>query len=156
MPRLWFVMAIIAVAAIPATSQVSGRSAPESVETHAPVRIDGSVLKARLEFQPKPEYPPDAVKAGVQGTVRLRAVVARNGSVKKLKVATGNPLLAKAAVEAVSRWRYRPILVGGKPHEFRTESYVIFKLPKKSRVKKQSASPAASSPRAEHTQRFRG
>ncbi len=131
--RLWLVVTSIAVAAAPSTSQVSGRPAPESVETHAQVRIDGRVEKAQLVFQPRPKYPPDAVKAGVYGRVRLEALVGKNGSIKKLRVISGQPLLVKAATDAVSQWRYKPTLIAGKPVEVGTEIDVIFKLPKSRR-----------------------
>ncbi len=86
--------------------------------------------KAHLVFQPRPKYPPDAVKAGVQGRVRLEALVGKNGSIKKLKVISGQPLLAKAATDAVSQWRYKPTLIAGKALEVETEIDVIFKLPR--------------------------
>jgi protein TonB len=130
MIRLWLLVTSIAVAAAPSMSQVSCRPVPESVETHARVRVDGAVEKAQLVFQPKPKYPPDAAKAGVQGRVRLEAVVGKNGSIKKVKVISGEPVLVKAAIEAVSRWRYKPTLVAGKPVEVETEIDVIFKLRK--------------------------
>ena len=73
------------------------------------------------------------MKARVQGTVHLEAVVGKDGSVKKLKVMGGDPMLAKAATDAVSRWHYKPTLVGGKPVEFMTEIDVNFELSKRNK-----------------------
>lgn len=129
--QLWLVTASVLTAAVLSAGQDSGARGSKAVETHVGVRIDGHLEKAILLFQPKPEYPPEAVKAGLQGTVRVEAVVGRDGSIKKLKVASGDPVLAKAASDAVSRWRYKPTLVGGKPVEVLTEIYVNFKLPKR-------------------------
>ena len=57
-------------------------------------------------------------------------VYTKDGSIKKLKLVRGDPTLAKAAMEAIWRWRYEPIMVAHKPVEFGTEIHVIFKLPK--------------------------
>jgi outer membrane biosynthesis protein TonB len=50
-----------------------------------------------------------------------------------LKVVSGDPLLAKAATDAVSHWRYKPTLLIGTPVEVETEIDVIFKLPKRTK-----------------------
>ena len=127
---VWLLITGIATAAVAVVSQVSGRTAPQIAETRTRVRTICLVPKAQLVFQPKPKYPPDAVKAGVRGTVRLDAVVGKDGSIKKLKIISGEPVLVKAATEAVSQWRYKPTLLAGKPVEVSTEIDVIFELPK--------------------------
>ena len=83
---------------------------------------------ARLIFQPKPEYPIVAKMARIQGTVRLEAVIGTDGRVENLRVTSGHPLLLKAAVDAVSSWRYQPTLLNGEPVEVLTEIDVIFQL----------------------------
>ncbi len=83
---------------------------------------------AKLIFQPKPEYPPVARMARIEGTVRLEAVIGTDGRVENLKVLSGHPLFLKAAVDAVSRWRYQPTLLNGEPVEVLTEIDVIFQL----------------------------
>ncbi len=93
-----------------------------------PIRVGGQVQAARLILQVKPEYPPLAKLARVQGTVRLEAVIASDGTIKDLKVVQGHPLLVKAALEAVSRWRYQPTLLNGEPVEVLTEIDVNFTL----------------------------
>ena len=65
---------------------------------------------------------------GIQGTVRLDALIATDGTVTGLKVVSGHPLLVKAALEAVERWRYRPTLLNGQPVEVETEIDVNFAL----------------------------
>jgi len=123
----------ILAAAVLSIGQDSSSQGSKAVETRVRVRIDGSIEKAVLLYQPWPKYPPEAVKAGVQGMVRLEAIVGKDGSVKKLKVVSGDPVLAKAVTDAVSRWRYKQTLVGGKPVEVETEIDVIFKLPKRTK-----------------------
>jgi len=92
------------------------------------IRVGGQVEAARLIFQPKPEYPPLAKMARIQGTVRLEAVISKDGAIQDLKVLQGHPLLVKSALEAVQRWRYQPTLLNGEPVEVITEIDVNFTL----------------------------
>ena len=41
---------------------------------------------------------------------------------------SGHPMLAQAALDAVSNWRYRPFLLNGQPVEVETTINVIFAL----------------------------
>lgn len=80
-------------------------------------RIGGDVLEARLVRKVVPEYPEIARRARVSGTVHLTGVIAKDGSVRSLEIRDGHPLLARAAVEAVRQWIYRPTLLNGEPVE---------------------------------------
>lgn len=101
---------------------------PPKAATPKRIRVGGQVENARLIFQPKPDYPPLAKMARIQGTVRLEAVISRDGTIQDLKVVSGHPLLVKAALEAVQRWRYQPTLLNGDPVEVVTEIDVNFTL----------------------------
>ncbi len=92
------------------------------------IRVGGEVMKAKLRSAPKLKYPKKAKKAGLQGTVRLDVVIGKDGSIKDIKVLAGDPELAQAAVEAVSRWKYRPTLLNGAPVEVVSEVDVNFSL----------------------------
>lgn len=92
------------------------------------IRVGGQVESARLIFQPRPEYPPLAKMARIQGVVRLEAVISKDGTIQDLRVVSGHPLLVKAALEAVQRWRYQPTLLNGEPVEVVTEIDVNFTL----------------------------
>jgi len=62
---------------------------------------------------PPPPYPEAARIARLEGTVRLRAVIGSDGRVRDVDVAgSPNPLLARAAREAVRGWVYRPARLG--------------------------------------------
>jgi protein TonB len=101
---------------------------PPKTTTPKRIRVGGQVESAKLIFQPKPEYPPLAKMARIQGTVRLEAIISRDGTIQDLKVMSGHPLLVKSALEAVQRWRYQPTLLNGEPVEVVTEVDVIFTL----------------------------
>ena len=94
----------------------------------ARLHVGGAVEAAKLVFQPHPEYPAIARMARVQGTVRLGAIITRDGTIESLEVLSGPPLLIKAAMDAVSRWRYQPTLLNGEPVEVSTEIDVNFVL----------------------------
>ena len=60
-----------------------------------------------------PVYPPLALAARVQGTVILQATIDEEGSVRKLSVLRGHPLLDDAALQAVAKWQFTPTLLNG-------------------------------------------
>lgn len=101
---------------------------PPRAATPKRIRVGGQVEQAKLIFNPKPEYPPLAKMARIQGSVRLEAIISKDGTMQDLKVLSGHPLLVKSAVEAVSRWRYQPTLLNGEPVEVVTEIDVNFTL----------------------------
>ena len=93
-----------------------------------PVRVSSGVQQANLIDAPKPVYPQLAKAARVQGTIKLQAVIAIDGSIKNLRVISGPPLLANAALDAVRRWQYKPTMLNGSPVEVITEIDVNFTL----------------------------
>jgi len=92
------------------------------------IRVGGQVEGARLIFGPKPEYPPLAKMARIQGEVRLDAIISKDGTIQDLKVISGHPLLVSSAMAAVQRWRYQPTLLNGEAVEVATEIDVNFTL----------------------------
>ena len=85
-------------------------------------------MEGNLVHRVQPTYPPIAKAAGIQGAVVLRAVISKEGTIENLSVQSGHPLLVKAALEAVSQWRYRPYLWNGDPFEVETQVMVNFVL----------------------------
>ncbi|HXW89845.1 MAG TPA: energy transducer TonB [Terriglobales bacterium] len=92
------------------------------------IRISQGVTKGLLIQKIEPEYPMLALQAHIQGQVVLRAIISKDGEIKELELVSGHPLLAPAAVEAVSHWRYRPFLLNGLPVEVETNVTVTFQL----------------------------
>jgi TonB family protein len=56
----------------------------------------------------KPEYPPLLKHEQIGGLVRLAATVLPSGTVCKVEVRGGNPILAESATAAVMKWKYAP------------------------------------------------
>jgi protein TonB len=95
------------------------------------IRIGGNVQAAMLISQVKPVYPPDAKAAGIQGTVKLQAVIGPDGHVQDLTLLDGdstNSSLATAAMQAVWQWVYKPTLLNGDPVGVVTSIDVNFTL----------------------------
>ena len=86
------------------------------------------MMEGNLITQVKPQYPPMARTARIEGQVVLRAVIGRDGTIQNLRLISGHPLLVKAAIDAVSRWRYRPYYLNGEPIEVETQVTVNFTL----------------------------
>jgi len=94
------------------------------------VTLAQDVLQAKLvkESSPDPRYPEEARKKGLQGAVKLHVLVARDGSVKKLSVISGDPILAKSSLDTVRRWKYQPTLSNGKPVEVESVVEITFTI----------------------------
>lgn len=92
------------------------------------VRVSQGVSQGLLIHQVKPSYPPLARQARIQGTVVLQAVIGKDGSIQNLKVVSGHPMLAPAALEAVKQWKYKPYFLNGEPVEVDTTINVNFTL----------------------------
>jgi periplasmic protein TonB len=84
--------------------------------------------EGNLLFPVPPVYPPLARQARIQGTVQLRAIISKSGTIEHLTVESGHPMLVNAAIEAVRQWRYRPYLLNDEPVEIETEITVNFVL----------------------------
>ncbi len=92
------------------------------------IRQDGSQMSARLVSKTAPVYPPLAKQARIQGTVKLQAVIGKDGSVQNLTVISGHPLLVQAALDAVRNWVYEVTKLNGNPVEVLTEIDINFTL----------------------------
>ena len=83
---------------------------------------------SKLLSQPRPVYPPEAKAAHTQGVVKLRAIIAKDGTIQNLELISGEPVLAQAAIDAVKQWVYQPTLLNGQPVEVVTQIDVNFTL----------------------------
>ena len=104
-----------------------------SASAHTPelvaVPVSQGISNGYLIHQVAPNYPPQARMARLQGSVVMDALVAEDGTVQNLKVISGSSTLARAAVDAVRQWRYKPYELNRKPVKMNTTITVNFKLP---------------------------
>jgi len=73
-------------------------------------------------------YPPLARQAHINGTVLLQAEISKDGAIENLRLISGRPMLAPAAIEAVKQWRYKPYMLNGEPVAVETQVQVNFTL----------------------------
>ena len=107
---------------------VSSSSLPPKVATPQKVRVSSGVAAGNLIQKVQPQYPAIAKTARIQGTVILHALIGKDGQVKNLQLVSGHPMLAKAALDAVRQWKYKPYSLNGQPTEIETEVTVNFTL----------------------------
>jgi protein TonB len=116
MKLLWHVVALVALLGAFASAQ------------DAPKKITRSEALSAVTTMVQPEYPPVARQLKIQGTVELEAVVAENGSVAKVEIVSGNPVLTAPAAECVKRWKFKPFTEDGKPIRVVAPITLNFKL----------------------------
>jgi periplasmic protein TonB len=106
----------------------AGAAPPPPKPNVTRTRVGGAVQAAKLINRVQPIYPPLARQTRISGTVRLHAIIGKDGTVQQLSVESGHPLLVQSALDAVKQWRYQPTLLNGEPVEVDTEIDVIFSL----------------------------
>ena len=84
-------------------------------QTSSAVHVGSSLKAPQKTKDVKPVYPPTALASHVQGIVILEATIGTDGKVQRVTVLSGEPLLQKAAVDAVDGWEFTPTLIDGVP-----------------------------------------
>ena len=105
-----------------------GAAPPPPKPVGGRIRQGGNVQNAKLINRVQPQYPALARQTRISGTVRLHAIIGKDGSVQSLTLESGHPLLVQNALDAVRQWRYQPTLLNGEPVEVDTTIDVIFSL----------------------------
>ncbi|MGI9324061.1 MAG: energy transducer TonB [Pseudomonadales bacterium] len=78
-----------------------------------------------------PQYPPSALMREIEGYVNVRFDVATDGSVHNAEVIDAKPsrIFNSAAVAAVSRWRFQPVVRNGRTVAVTARVLIEFDLP---------------------------
>jgi len=109
-----------------APASAAGRSSPG---TAPPLH---SVALEQLEplEAADPVYPPDALRAGVEGRVEIAFTVTETGAVRDVGVVASTPpgVFDEAALAAIERWRFRPRAVNGQPVALRSTATLRFEV----------------------------
>jgi protein TonB len=108
-------------------------SAPVRVPSAAPapemLKVSQGVTQGMLLKRVQPVYPHAAMQMRVAGSVQIQATIDKGGNISSVKVLSGDPILARAAVDAVKQWKYKPYMLDGDAVEIQTQVTVNFKLP---------------------------
>jgi TonB family protein len=109
-------------------SAVRSLPLPPKPKPEKPRPMSEGVMEAALLNKVQPQYPEPARLMHIAGTVRLQAIIGKDGRVRDVEVLSGNPILAHAALAAVREWRYRPTELNHEIVEVETEITVNFIL----------------------------
>ena len=102
---------------IPDTDIIFGiPEGPPPAEPEGPIRVGGDVQPPVKVSAPSPQYTEIARKARIQGVVIVEAIIDKSGNVTNVKVLKGLPMgLDSAAADAVTKWKFKPATLNGKP-----------------------------------------
>ena len=109
----------------PAPTPAPPRPAPVPI---TPRRVGGDIQAPQRISAVPPDYPQVARVAKIEGVVTLEATIDAQGQVRDVKVIGSIPLLDKAAVDAVSKWKYTPTRLNGEAIPVILTVRVVFSL----------------------------
>jgi periplasmic protein TonB len=98
------------------------------IATPQRIRVSQGVTQGMILRKVQPAYPPLARQARIQGPVVLQAEIGKDGSIQNLRLISGHPMLAPAAIEAIKQWKYKPYILNGEPVEVETTITFNFTL----------------------------
>jgi TonB family protein len=108
--------------------------AAQQAGAKAGANVDPATLTASLKAVKTvpPEYPQSALAKGLSGSVLLSFTVDGKGDTRDVQVLQSTPagVFDRAAISAVKRWRYNPVIVNGSAVEVPSKTLVRFELPK--------------------------
>ena len=94
-----------------------------------PVPIEANVQESHLVYRVNPVYPEQAKREGLKGSIKLTIIINEEGFVYEARGNPGNnPVLEKAAIPAVKRWRFIPFRLKDVPVAIKTTATVNFAL----------------------------
>lgn len=93
------------------------------------VEFNESMTAPTMLSGPNPEYSPDAIERGIEGTMQIRCIVATTGAVRECKVLKGLPYMDRPVVDALEARRYKPALAHGKPVDVYYTFTIKLRLP---------------------------
>lgn len=97
--------------------------------TKGAVRAKDQIAPPKLIKKVDPVYPEEARAEGIQGVVILEIMTDEEGKVVRVKILKSeSSILNKAAIDAVRQWKYKPLILKGKPTPVIFTITVAFRL----------------------------
>ncbi|HEV2395566.1 MAG TPA: TonB family protein [Candidatus Sulfotelmatobacter sp.] len=90
-----------------------------------PVSVPELSERTLLTAQPAIAYPSTA--KGQQGTVILQVLIGRDGTVQDAKFLQGSFAFARAAIDGVKQWKFKPYIMNARPVSVQTNLTIKFK-----------------------------
>ncbi len=108
------------------TPDASGNKLPEAaLPSIEPVNVPEAAERALLTNQPAIPYPANV--KGDQGMVVLQVLIGRDGTVQDVKFLQGSLAFARAAIDGVKQWKFKPYSMNGRPVSVQTLLTMKFK-----------------------------
>ena len=104
----------------------SGVQRASAVEPAGVVELSPELAEGSLLHRVEPEYPEEARQQRIQGAVVLDVRIGGDGGVQEVKLISGQPQLADAAMAAVRQWRFKPRV---RAVEMQTRVTLNFRMP---------------------------
>ena len=79
-----------------------------------PVEVGGQIRAPQRIAYVAPAYPAVALSAKIEAEVTIEATIDEQGIVRNVRAVRPNALFEKAAMEAVSQWKYEPTRLNGQ------------------------------------------
>jgi periplasmic protein TonB len=112
------------------TPEASGtKPSDAAMSSIEPVSLPEAAALELLAQPVDPEYPASAKASGQRGSVVLQVLIARDGTVQDAKFLQGSLIFARAAIDAVKQWRFKPYSMNGRAVSVQTVMTLNFKPP---------------------------
>jgi len=115
---------------ITVTARRPTQLAPPPAPSAGVVRVGGNIKQPTKVFHVAPVYPASMQAAGLEGVVKLDVLIATDGNVASVRVASAqvHPAFAASAATAVKQWKFTPTLLNGQPVEVEMTASISFSL----------------------------
>jgi len=112
------------------TPEASGaKPAEAAMSSIEPVNLPESAALGLLAQPVDPVYPDAAKASGLRGSVVLQVFIGRDGAVQDAKFLQGSLVFARAAIDAVKQWRFKPYSMNGRAVSVQSVITLNFKPP---------------------------
>lgn len=114
-PKIWNFLTTISL-----ETDAKWQTYPFTVAEPKKLRVSSGVAEQMKIHDVEPVYPWDARVNHITGDVLLQATIDQQGNIANIVAVQGDPILVKSAIKAVSKWKYKPYVLNGKPVEVET------------------------------------
>jgi len=112
------------------TPEASGTKPDEAaMSSIEPVSLSEAAALELLTQPVDPEYPAAAKASGQRGNVVLQVLIGRDGAVQDAKFLQGSLIFARAAIDAVKQWHFKPYSMNGRAVSVQSVITLNFKPP---------------------------
>jgi TonB family protein len=112
------------------TPETSGAMPAEAaMSSIEPVKLPEAAVRELLDQPVDPEYPEAAKAGGQRGSVVLQVFIGRDGAVQDAKFLQGSLVFARAAIDAVKQWHFKPYSMNGRAVSVQSVITLNFKPP---------------------------